>query len=90
MYLELYGVGGRVYFAPATGDTEDPGDDNRGAGGMVMNNMLIAAGAVGAGVERMVSFTVKKGGSGRPRGLDQGERGSSGKGDGKCRARSDG
>lgn len=60
------------YFAPATGDVEDPGDDNRDSvgralGSMVGTNMVAAAGLVGAGISkawsgsRFTSFMVEGG-----------------------------
>ncbi|CDR98591.1 hypothetical protein [Sporisorium scitamineum] len=52
------------YFAPSTGDVEDPGDDNRDPAGMV-NDLSFAARLIGAGVgsaaERVMRFSVKEG-----------------------------
>ncbi|EST09286.1 Protein of unknown function DUF307 [Kalmanozyma brasiliensis GHG001] len=47
------------YFAPGTGDTQDPGDDNRPGGGEGVQGMV--AGLVGVGMERALSFSVKGG-----------------------------
>ncbi|CBQ69153.1 conserved hypothetical protein (C-terminal fragment), partial [Sporisorium reilianum SRZ2] len=53
------------YFAPATGDVEAPGDDNRAPGDALKGMAFAAAGVVGAGagsaVERVMRFSVREG-----------------------------
>ncbi|SPO30955.1 related to VNX1 - Calcium/H+ antiporter [Ustilago trichophora] len=65
------------YFAPATGDVEDPGDDNRDPTGALVNNFVTGAGIVAAGVGKAVkdrlSFTIHGGRFGAvPDGLTRG------------------
>ncbi|SPO29599.1 related to VNX1 - Calcium/H+ antiporter [Ustilago trichophora] len=65
------------YFAPSTGDVEDPGDDNRDPTGALVNNFVAGAGIVAAGVGKAVkdrlSFTIQGGRFGAvPDGLTRG------------------